>query len=49
MNVGRKTCCICGQKYTGWGNNAEPVKEGYCCDRCNMDRVIPARMRRLRR
>ena len=39
-----KTCVICNQEYTGYGNNAEPVAKGYCCDKCNMEKVIPARL-----
>jgi hypothetical protein len=30
------TCSICGEKYTGWGNNAQPVNSGRCCDPCNV-------------
>ena len=26
------------------GNNAEPVNSGRCCDKCNMEVVIPARL-----
>lgn len=37
-------CCICGKKIIGYGNNAEPVKKGTCCDECNMTVVIPARI-----
>lgn len=37
-------CCICGRKFTGWGNNAQPVKDGKCCDTCNFTKVIPARI-----
>jgi len=42
------------QKY--WGNNPEPVMPGYdkktgknnlCCDDCNINVVIPARMKLL--
>ena len=42
-------CCICGKEYTHWGNNAEPVKSGRCCDECNATRVIPARIEELRK
>ena len=45
-----KTCCICEQDFTEWGNNPEPIKpfeEGKCCNTCNDIYVIPARMRRL--
>jgi hypothetical protein len=48
-------CVICGKTIepllhptTGevaWthGNNAEPIKEGRCCDDCNWNVVIPRR------
>ena len=40
------TCCICGKEFTGYGNNPDPVKsDGKCCDNCNRDVVIPARMK----
>ena len=43
-----KTCCICGAKITGWGNNPWPVKTtGECCDKCNLEKVIPARIEKL--
>lgn len=35
-------CVICNKEITGPGNNAEPVKSGYCCDTCNVQ-VIQAR------
>ena len=38
-----KKCCICGKPLTGFGNNAEPVRAGICCDDCNANIVIPAR------
>ena len=38
------TCCICGKKFTGWGNNPYPIKnEGRCCDACN-NKVVAARI-----
>lgn len=37
-------CCICGKPIEGYGNNAEPVKKGKCCDECNISVVIPARL-----
>lgn len=41
-------CVICGKDIDGYGNNAAPVKdEGSCCDKCNQDVVIPARMKAL--
>ena len=44
-----KLCCLCGDENEQWpggygyGNNAEPVAAGRCCDACNQTRVIPAR------
>jgi hypothetical protein len=29
------------------GNNAQPVKNGRCCDVCNSTKVIPARIKEL--
>ena len=37
-------CCICGMDFIGYGNNAEPVKKGYCCNYCNYMEVIPRRL-----
>ena len=42
------TCCICGDEYEGYGNNPWPIKkEGRCCDMCNANKVIPARLEML--
>lgn len=41
-------CCICRKSYRGYGNNAEPVREGKCCARCNQ-LVIRARIIEMRR
>ncbi len=44
-------CSICGNTIQinalGWayGNNAQPVNDGRCCDLCNFMYVIPARLR----
>jgi len=45
-----RTCCLCSNTFHGLGNNPYPVKEcsgvGYgprCCDKCNIDVVMPAR------
>ena len=42
-----KICSICGCGYTGWGNNAWPVNDGRCCNQCNSEYVIPARLNRM--
>ena len=41
-------CCICRKSCRGYGNNAEPVREGQCCARCNQI-VIRARIIEMRR
>jgi len=42
------TCCICHKKFTGYGNDPQPVKQtGRCCDHCNQTVVIPARIKEL--
>ena len=49
-------CCICGKKFTGWGNDPWPVVieedvedgvEAICCDDCNINVVIPKRVSNL--
>lgn len=37
-------CCICGGPLGKYGNNAEPVKSGRCCDKCNYEVVLPTRL-----
>lgn len=44
LNIFKKKCSICGKKYDGYGNNARPVNDGKCCDYCNANVVIPARI-----
>lgn len=41
-------CSICGDEMEEeYGNNAQPVNDGECCDRCNQEVVIPARLEEL--
>lgn len=40
-------CVICGKSFEGYGNNAEPIQAGICCDECNAKQVIPARMKEM--
>ena len=40
-------CILCGKEFDGWGNNAWPIKDGICCDDCNAEKVIPARIAKL--
>ena len=40
-------CCLCHNWFKGWGNNAQPLKDGICCDVCNATKVIPARISML--
>ena len=50
-------CCLCGNEiekqytpegvlYWDQGNNAEPLKKGRCCDKCNFEKVVAERIRR---
>ena len=48
-------CSICGEvieveEVTGWdgGHNAEPINEGRCCSKCNMEVVVPARIKQIK-
>ena len=43
-------CCICKKEIEvkgTWnkGNNANPVKDGRCCDKCDNEIVIPFRIK----
>ena len=38
-----ETCCLCKDEYNGYGNNAEPLTDGRCCNECN-EKVIVWRM-----
>jgi len=40
-------CSICGFDFSEYGNNAEPVNSGRCCNACNSTVVIPARLARM--
>ena len=45
-NENKRTCSICGQVMVEeFGNNAQPVNNGICCDYCNAMVVIPARIK----
>ena len=42
-------CCLCGKTIeSGFGNNPAPIptknEDDECCDECNMEKVIPARL-----
>ena len=39
-----KVCCICKRIFYGYGNNAYPLYDDICCDECNLEYVIPARI-----
>ena len=41
-------CCICGKEFIGYGNDPWPVvDEGECCDTCNINIVLPARIEQM--
>ena len=31
----KMNCSICKEDFEGYGNNAQPVNDGICCDECN--------------
>lgn len=37
-------CCFCGEDAGQYGHNTEPVSSGRCCEACNAEVVIPARL-----
>ena len=39
-------CSICNENFEGFGNNAEPINDGRCCDDCN-NLVIMERIKEL--
>jgi len=42
--MNKKQCVICGGYIVGYGNNAETLTKGECCDECNQNKVRPARV-----
>jgi hypothetical protein len=38
-------CCICEKDAGKYGNNAQPIIEGRCCDKCNERLVVPLRIK----
>lgn len=47
MKKTNNKCVFCGADNGKWGNNAQPLNEGRCCDKCNNTKVIPARIKLL--
>ena len=44
-----KICVLCGEPYQGYGNNPWPMANaGRCCDQCNLDKVLPARLKHIK-
>ena len=44
-------CCLCGKEIKDFGNNPWPLNnndDDRCCDECNSEKVIPARIANLR-
>ena len=42
-------CVLCKEHFTGYGNNPDPLAmgKGECCDVCNTNQVIPARIKMM--
>lgn len=49
MRFNKFKCCICGKEVEEYGNNSWPIKEGRCCNECNLNKVLPARIEMLRK
>ena len=46
---GKEYCCLCGKLLREIGHNPEPIcHEGLCCLECNIKKVVPERMRRIK-
>jgi len=39
-----KSCVLCDGEYEGEGNNSLPIMGGLCCDKCNTEKVMSARL-----
>jgi hypothetical protein len=44
-----KKCSICGRRYKGFGNNAQPINDGRCCDYCNQKVIVERLIRYYKR
>jgi len=45
MGNSLKKCPICRVMYVGYGNNPFPLNVlGNCCDSCNLEFILPARI-----
>jgi len=40
-----RICVLCGKKIVGWANNAYPLAQGKCCQKCD-EEVLKERIRR---
>jgi len=40
-------CVICKDLSVGYGNNAQPINNGVCCNYCNFTKVLPERMKQI--
>ena len=47
MKEYKNICSICGEPLEGYGNSSEPINIGRCCDKCNIEVVVPARIKAL--
>lgn len=34
-NQSNNICSICGDTFSEYGNNAQPINDGRCCNQCN--------------
>ena len=43
-----KKCVLCDKEFVGYGNNAQPLAEGLCCDACYVDVINERRHEHIR-
>lgn len=46
----RQVCCICGERFIGYGNDPWPIvkdEDARCCDECNDTKVLSARLAQM--
>ena len=43
-------CVLCNNPITDdiYGHNPQPLSDGVCCTKCNKEKVIPERFKRIR-
>jgi hypothetical protein len=48
QKIPNNTCVLCEKQFLGWGNNAEPLSDGICCNQCFNEVIFPQRNLQLK-